>query len=210
MKFSKKVMSVALCTILLSGGSLATFTNIAHADSNNAMCSRSISQSWTETFNLKLQRKSGFGKAYLKIDLIQNNGKLTLGCNYQSVPSLSDYKFDDTYLFGLKTSSNIYEKFELNNNNIGAFKNGNIASEVKDFIDKFNSLNVSVKEGLVLLYAHGKNYDDTLTFSGKDITRPTTSKNYSNGYKSRGIDKWTHGFQLKENGIYETSFIHNR
>lgn len=213
MKVSKKAMSVALCTVLLSGGGLASLANVAHADSNNAIYSRSISQSWTETLHLRLKRKVGCGTTTLKLNLISNNNKLTLQLGNNSIPDIYDYKFDDDYLLGIKNFYGVEKDFSLNNKNIGPFKDGSVMNEVNNLIKTFNNLNITLKDSsgediMTLFYAHGRNSDDSLTFSGQDITRPTTTRNYDKGYKSRGIDKWTHGFELKARGIYECSFMH--
>ena len=105
---------------------------------------------------------------------------------------------------------------QLNNNKIGSFKDGNVITEVEDFIKSFNNLDIPVRDSkctetdvLTIFYAHGVNYNDTLTFSGQHIERPS-SKDYSKGYASRGIDKWTHGFDLRTGGIYETAFFHKK
>lgn len=208
----KKSMSVALCTALLSTGGLATLTNVAHAEySDNGICARNTQASWTETLTLQLKRKTGTGSAKVDLKLTQENNQLRLICDFSNVAGIYDYWLSDDYVFGIKTSTGIEENFKLNNDNIGAYRNGNVASKIQKFVDDFNKLKVTVGGGaLILFYAHGVNRDDSLTFSGEDIVRPTKTKDYSKGYASRGIKKWENGFDLRANGIYETPFLHKR
>ena len=206
MKFSKKVMSVALCTVLLSGGGLASLSNIAHADSNNAICSRSAEGCWTETINLKIKRKSSWEKSTLQLNLVSSGGRIRL--EYAGyVPSLYDYEFADDYLFGtVSTNNGTNFKRLLDNSGVGAFKNGNIGQKVEALINDFNNANVRTND---FMYMHGTKSNDSMTFSGQEIKRPS-SKGYENGYASRGIDKWKNGFQLLGSGIYECALINNK
>ena len=111
MKVSKKVMSIALCTALLSGGYLASLANVSNAASvNNEMSTRTTQKDWKQALNLNLriQRKLGTGKANLQLKLENKNGKVKLELVKDStIPrDVHDYKFADEYVFGVKSNRN--------------------------------------------------------------------------------------------------------
>lgn len=213
MRFAKKIISFTLCTALLSGGSLAVLANVANADSNNGICSRSVNNElWRETLKFKIKGRSSSNRGFAEVDMIAtspDNGEnnISLRLEYRNnVPSLYDYVFDDNFVLGVKYRDGRSAEIQLGNNGAGApFGNKNIAKNLQEFIKRFNNLNIGKGD---YIYLHGVKSDDSLIFSGGKIIEYSSKYDYSNGYKSRHINKWQNGFEIIGRGLYECPLLH--
>lgn len=144
------------------------------------------------------------GDNYVKMKYVPTDNKT----------DLNQLLFDDDFLVGfnsldlyLANKSQISTKWILKNSSTsGTHAYMSSATSLKELITKFNAANVKLKD---CLFIHGINYSDTVTFSGDRIICPSY-KDYSSGYKSRGIDRWKNGFELTRKGLYECPLIHTK
>ena len=216
-KFGKKIVSVALCTIFLSAGSLQSITNVSHASTiTNQSRATANKELWRVNLNFKLKyRNCPSRKIFATVNLIATEDRhLKMEYNSSSpTGNLRHLLFDDEFLIGFRSKDYYIQTGQVktvkwllkNNSSVGTHAYMSDASSLKDFIDEFNKANVKLGD---YMFMHGVNYDDTLTFSSDKITRPS-SKDYSLGYKSRGINKWNYGFELTSRGLYECPLAHS-
>ena len=218
----KKIVSVALCTMFLSAGSLQALTSVSHALTTTNQTSEATETLWeTDVFFKLKHRMMPMRKTFAKVRLIARNDN-SVKMEYVSTnngTNLNQLLLDDEFLLGFKSKeqyiSNVfygnnlqqvtYKWLAKNNSTSGTHAYMSDASSLKELISKFNAANPKIGD---CLFVHGVNYSDTVTFSSDKITRPS-SKDYSLGYKSRGIDRWKNGFELTKHGLYECPLINS-
>lgn len=209
-KLSKKITSIALCTILLSGECLATFTNVSHAATSfTDYNERNIL--WKIPIRLQVRHKYTFLTNTMTLHLIATRDR-KLHFKYNgNLKSSFNYVLADDYRVGFrdfdhyKNTGEIKEwNFKITNKHGGQTS---IVSIVQDFIYEFSRSNIKMDD---IMYIHGDKWNDTVTFGNSPYLKKESSKDYSEGYKSRGLDRWKYGFQLRESGLYECPYVHSK
>lgn len=208
-KLSKKIMSIALSTVLLTSGSLAASTNVSHAVSVYDPVTQIVTNMlWGTEFYIKLRSKEfPAQKIMAKMYLVaMNDGKVQMA--YADNIKCYDYKFDDEYVIGVRDNSAYMETGEIVTKELRLKNDGtNYKVHLRNFAHEFNSLGVEIGD---LIYMHGVKWDGTLRFKTDKITQKS-KHDYSKGYKNSNknlINKWDYGFKLTNTGLVESIVVH--
>lgn len=194
-KFSKKITSVALCTMLLSSGIFATTSNISHA----ATSENTAKKLWTTTLYFQVTKKGyPLCKNNLQINVsayADNSVKL----KYVDRPYFSEFNYDlsDDYTIGFHKDLWTDYHWEIRKNE------GKFMPHLRKIIDEFNSAGPKINN---LMFANGFNYADTVTLPSDAVTQKNSRNDYTKGYGYR--DRWECGLKLTNNKFAECTYYH--
>ena len=105
-KLSKKITSIALCTMLLSGGCLSTFTNVSYASTATYPPTYNKDQVlWKEKAYIKVRHRGTFLDNYMIFDIVATKDERVQFKYTGNLKSSFNYYLDDDYRVGFRNSA---------------------------------------------------------------------------------------------------------